>query len=81
MGYFDPENIFFLIMQITNLRGDLTDISASKAPLVPLMCVVRRIACVVGLRHCRAVLLFSKLNKMFFGYCDPDNILLDNENK
>ena len=24
---------------------------------------------------------FSKLNKMFFGYFDPENILLDNENK
>ena len=27
------------------------------------------------------VLLFSKLNKMFFGYFDPENMLLDNENK
>ena len=27
------------------------------------------------------VLLFSKLNKMFFGYFDPVNILLDNKNK
>ena len=26
------------------------------------------------------VLLLSKLNKMFFGYFDPVNILLDNEN-
>ena len=28
-----------------------------------------------------AVLLFSKLNQKFFGYFDPENILLDNENK
>ena len=28
-----------------------------------------------------AVLLFSKLNKLFFGYFDPVNILLDNENQ
>ena len=28
-----------------------------------------------------SVLLFSKLNKIFFGYFDPQNILLDNENK
>ena len=28
-----------------------------------------------------AVLLFSKLNKLFFGYFDPENILLDNKNK
>ena len=27
------------------------------------------------------VLLFSKLNTIFFGYFDPENILLDNENK
>ena len=27
------------------------------------------------------VLLFSKLNKIFFGYFDPVNIFLDNENK
>ena len=25
------------------------------------------------------VLLFSKLNKMFFGYFDPENILIDNK--
>ena len=28
----------------------------------------------------RPVLLFSKLNKMFFGYFDPEKIFLDNEN-
>ena len=27
------------------------------------------------------VLLFSKLNKLFFGYFDPEVIFLDNENK
>ena len=27
------------------------------------------------------VLLFSKLNKIVFGYFDPENIFLDNENK
>ena len=27
------------------------------------------------------VLLFSKLNKTFFGYFDPENSFLDNENK
>ena len=26
-----------------------------------------------------SVLLFSKINKMFFGYFDPENIFLDNE--
>ena len=26
------------------------------------------------------VLPFSKLNKMFFGYFDPENVFLDNEN-
>ena len=28
-----------------------------------------------------SVLPFSKLNKLFFGYFDPENNLLDNENK
>ena len=28
-----------------------------------------------------AVLHFSKLNKIFFGYFDPGNIFLDNKNK
>ena len=28
-----------------------------------------------------AVLPFSKLNKMFFGYFDPENIFFDNKNK
>ena len=28
-----------------------------------------------------AVLPFSKLNKIFFGYFDPENIFLDNKNK
>ena len=27
------------------------------------------------------VFLFSKLDKMFLGYFDPENVLLDNENK
>ena len=27
------------------------------------------------------VLLFSKINKIFVGYFDPENIFLDNENK
>ena len=31
-------------------------------------------------RTVSAVLLFSKLNKIFFGYFDPENILLDKEN-
>ena len=31
--------------------------------------------------RCESVHLFSKLNKMFFGYFDPENILFDNENK
>ena len=29
----------------------------------------------------QAVLPFSKLNKFFFGYFDPENIFLDNKNK
>ena len=29
----------------------------------------------------RRMLLFSKINKIFFGYFDPENIFIDNENK
>ena len=29
----------------------------------------------------RPVLPFSKLNKIFYGYFDPENIFLDNKNK
>ena len=31
--------------------------------------------------YLHAVLLFSKLNNIFVGYFDPENIFLDNENK
>ena len=30
---------------------------------------------------CYSVLLFTKLNKIIFGYFDPEKIFLDNENK
>ena len=33
-----------------------------------------------GIESTKPVLLFSKLNKMFFGYFDPENIFLHNEN-
>ena len=33
-----------------------------------------------NIRECQIVLPFSKLNKMFFGYFDPENIFLDYEN-
>ena len=32
-------------------------------------------------RVLRSVLPFSKLNKIVFGYFDPENIFLDNKNK
>jgi hypothetical protein len=35
----------------------------------------------MGLSFLQAVLLFSKLNNIFFGYFDPKKIFLDNENK
>ena len=35
----------------------------------------------VKVRSSVPVLLFSKLNKIFFGYFDPQNIFLDNEVK
>ena len=38
-------------------------------------------ACLVGACIiCQAVLPFSKLNKMIFGYFAPENVFLDNKN-
>ena len=34
-----------------------------------------------GTTACSAVPLFSKLNKIFFGYFDPENTLLDDKNR
>ena len=48
------------------LWGDLTDTLAKQASLM---------------RGPYPVLLFSKLNEMFFGYFDLENIFVDNENK
>ena len=38
-GYFDPENIF-LIIEINNFRGDLTDISAKKEGLLERVSII-----------------------------------------
>ena len=57
-------------MNINNSQGDLPDVSARKEPLVG------RIANVSP----RASFFKTKLF-YFFGYFDPENIFLDNENK
>ena len=60
-------------MVINNYQGDLTDISSEKEAHV-----------LKGMLENRAyptVLPFSKLNKIIFGYFDPENIFLDNKNK
>ena len=38
------------------------------------------VSCLITLA-CTPVLAFSKLNNFIFGYFDPENIFLDNENK
>ena len=63
-------------MKINNFQGELTDVSAKKEALVRELPLIHT----VNLNHI-PMLLFSKLNKVFFGYFDPENILLDNENK
>ena len=50
-----------------NFQGDLTDSSAEKEALAIMY------ANATGLP-------FSKLNKIFFGYFDPEKIFLDNKN-
>ena len=36
-GYFDPTNIFFYIIKISNFRGDPSDISAKTATLAGML--------------------------------------------
>ena len=58
-------------MKLNNCRGELTDISANKEALVPWTCTLD-----THLAHTPwiLVLLFSKLNKFFFGYFEPEKI-------
>ena len=61
--------ILFVVTKTINFRGDLTDVVATTEALR------------VGPQNSdfAAVFLFSKLYKMFSGYFDPENVLLDNE--
>ena len=49
-------------MKINNFQGDLTNIA-----------LLFLVSCVCFVVHPQPVLLFSKLNKVFFGYFDPEN--------
>ena len=57
--------MLFLIIQLDNFRGDLSDMSVK-----PNHCWSQSI-----------VLPFSKVNKTFLGHLDPENTFLDDENK
>ena len=64
--------ILFFITKIVNSQGDLTDLTVITNTLF------------VSSHWCRApvrVLLFPRVNKLIFGYFDPEKIFTDNENK
>ena len=86
--------IYFLIIEIYNFQGDLTDISAKKLHwLNPVSFVagfrttycspssVRSARSYVRIALLLPVLLLAKLNYTFVGYFDPENVVLGNENK
>ena len=62
-----------LIPGIPDFQGDLTDTTAKTNVLTVLSQSSNLIYAPVH--------LFSKLNKLFFGYLKPENIFLDNKNK
>ena len=53
---------------MNSFRDDQTEVSAKSKNTVEASMGV-------------AVLMFSKLNKIIFGYFDPERIFLDNKNK
>ena len=60
------------MIQISNFWGELTGISASKASLFGSKHVL--FGCLRGQNNSalgRAMILFSKLNKLYMGYYDP----------
>ena len=65
---------YFSITTLNNFWDDLSDISTKKALLLAPEDISRPLGSV-------AVLLFSKLNKIFFGYFHPEKFFVDNKNK
>ena len=75
---------------IVSVLYSMRDFQAKRAHILPPtfsqgnrnMHEVKLPACLfANARNCRSVLLFSKSNKMFFGYFDPETIFLDSKNK
>ena len=63
----------------TQWKGEFAEIDILRK--ISIQCVTAH-----KFKHCRShwsrpVLSFSKLNKIFFGYLDPENIFLDDKNK
>ena len=65
-------------MKINMFRGDLTDISTKKEALIGTSSNADQVRELLAAYW--PLLLFSKLNEMFFGYFDIENYFLDNEN-
>ena len=84
------------MIEVAIFRGDLSDISAETAALTGTLAAgsfllqstshftlgcSNVLALPTAMASRQSVLPFSKLNKLFFGYFDPENVFLDNENK
>ena len=84
------------MIKITIFRGDLSDISAETATLTGTLAAgsfvlqstshftlgcSNVLALPTAMATRESVLAFSKLNKLFFGYFDPRNVFVDDENK
>ena len=66
----------FFDNKIINFRGDLSKVSAKT-----VSCSVAGVSAKTKTLGYALVLLFSKFNKIFFGYTDPEFFLLDNKNR
>ena len=87
--YFDPENIFIgnetKYFSPTTKRSFFAALQTTLCIFVAVrLCIVQQKClcfCTPVSKHTPTpVLLLSKFNKLFFGYFDPQNIFLDNEN-
>ena len=62
-------------MKIKYVWGDITDISAKKEPLRSPCQTIVPVRRNVSVSYCCAVMVSSKLNRMFFGCFNPINVL------
>ena len=66
-------------MKIHNFRGDVTDGSAEKEPMLNMPTQFEAFMACASSASSHAVLLFSELNNNKFRYFDSENIFTDND--